>query len=93
MLLLKNAKVVTVTGKTYEKGMVLIDGDRIKSVGASVRVPAGTKTLDLAGKWVTPGFIDAHTHISTFNEPATMPSVLDGKRPIPSPRRCAPSTR
>lgn len=78
MLLLKNAKVVTVTGKTYEKGMVLIDGDRIKSVGASVRVPAGTKTLDLAGKWVTPGFIDAHTHISTFNEPATMPSVLDG---------------
>lgn len=78
MLVLKNAKIVTVTGETYEKGMILIDGTKIKSVGKSLRVPSKTETLDLTGKWVTPGFIDAHTHISTFNEPTTMPSIADG---------------
>ena len=77
ILVLKNAKVVTVTGKTYEKGVVVIENGRIKSVGANPRVPKGAKVLDLSGKWVTPGFIDAHSHISTMNEPRTMPSIPD----------------
>ena len=50
ILVLKNAKVVTVTGKTYEKGVVVIENGRIKSVGANPRVPKGAKVLDLSGK-------------------------------------------
>ena len=78
MLLLKNAKVVTVTGETYDKGCVLVDGGKIKAVGAEIAAPAGCEVMDLGGKWLTPGFIDAHTHISNFNEPHPMPTIVDG---------------
>ncbi|MGI6076099.1 MAG: amidohydrolase family protein [Pyramidobacter sp.] len=78
MLLLQNAKVLTVTGKTFERASVLVDGGKIHSVGVDLAAPAGCETLNLEGKWLTPGFIDAHTHISTFNEPQTLPMIVDG---------------
>ena len=55
------------TGKTYRKGDVLIDGQRIKSVGENI--PAGmwsghdVSIIDAGGLHVYPGFIDAHSHI------------------------------
>ena len=76
-LVLKNAKVVTVTGKTLEKGVVVIENGKIKSVGTSPRVPKNARVINLSGKWLTPGFIDAHSHLSTMNEPRTMPSIPD----------------
>jgi imidazolonepropionase-like amidohydrolase len=46
---------------------VLIQGSKIKAVGpvAAVKVPAGAKTLDVKGRFLLPGFIDCHTHITT----------------------------
>ena len=43
---------------------VLIEGQRITAAGpsAQVRVPAGAQTIDLAGRWILPGFIDCHIH-------------------------------
>jgi len=74
MLAIKGGTVVTVTGGTIENGVVLIENGKIKAVGANVEIPAGCEVIDACGKWVTPGFIDAHSHLSTFNEPQTMPS-------------------
>ena len=81
MLAIKGGTVVTVTGGTIENGVVLIENGKIKAVGANVEIPAGAEVIDASGKWVTPGFIDAHTHLSTFNEPQTMPmmpGMMDG---------------
>ncbi len=44
-----------------ERGTVLVNGDKIVAVGASVEIPAGTKTIDAAGLHVYPGLIDAGT--------------------------------
>jgi imidazolonepropionase-like amidohydrolase len=43
---------------------VLIAGDRIDAVGpaASTSIPAGTRTIDLHGATILPGFINAHVH-------------------------------
>jgi dihydropyrimidinase len=41
---------------------VLIDGDRIVTVGESIAVTAD-RTIDATGKWVIPGGIDPHTHM------------------------------
>lgn len=60
-----NARIVTMDGDdggVIENGTILINGDRIEKVGASVRIPSGVRTVDLAGKTITPGFIDAHAH-------------------------------
>ena len=79
MIAVTHGKVLTAAGKTYEDGTVLIDGPVIAAVGGSgeVPVPEGAEILDASGKWVTPGLIDAHTHISTFGEPRTRPGQHD----------------
>lgn len=65
-LALVNADVVDVRGGrvTPSVTMVLRDG-RIESVGPG-SPPKGVKLLDLRGKCVLPGLIDAHTHVADF---------------------------
>ncbi len=69
MIAIKNGKVLKPDGTFMDQGTVLVEGGRIKAVGPDVEIPADVEIVDASGKWVTPGLIDAHTHISTFNEP------------------------
>ncbi len=69
MIAIENGKVLLPDGSFLEKGTVLVEGGKIKAVGENVEVPEDAQVIDASGKWVTPGLIDAHTHISTFNEP------------------------
>lgn len=62
---LTGARIVTMRGdEVIEDGTVVVQGHRIAAVGprASVQVPAGATTLDVAGKTIIPGLIDAHWH-------------------------------
>lgn len=74
MKAIKNGKIVTVTKGIIEGGTILIDQGKIVAVGQDLPIPEGTRVIDASGKWVTPGLIDCHTHISTFPEPSTMPA-------------------
>ena len=51
------------TGKIVSPGEVLVEGDRIASVGTSVPHPAGAKIIDLGDRTLMPGMIDAHIHL------------------------------
>ena len=64
MLLLSNARLVN-EGEIRDVD-VLIDGERIVSVGSSIAAPDGAKVIDLAGKYLLPGMIDDQVH---FREP------------------------
>lgn len=61
---IRNATVLTITNGVIEHGTVVIRGSKIAAVGpdASVSVPAGAKVIDAAGKFVTPGIVDTHSH-------------------------------
>ncbi len=50
--------------EVIEDGVVVVQGNRITAVGkrGTVAVPAGAKAIDVSGKTVLPGFIDAHFH-------------------------------
>jgi imidazolonepropionase-like amidohydrolase len=54
-----------VTEQPHEGWAVLVTGNRIAAVGpaAEIRLPAGTKTIDLAGTTLLPGLIEGHAHI------------------------------
>ena len=56
-------KVYPVSGPAIENATVLVVNGRIAAVGPNVTIPAGARRIDAAGKWVTPGFINASTNI------------------------------
>jgi len=78
MLAIQGGKVITITDGVLENGTVLIENGKIAAVGENLAIPAGAEIIDATGKYVTPGLIDAHTHISTFSEPTPMDGAIDG---------------
>jgi len=65
-LALVNANVLNVRdGRIVANATILLRAGKIESIG-SAAAPSGIKTIDLKGKYVLPGLIDAHTHASDF---------------------------
>jgi len=48
-----------------QNGVVLVQGDKITDVGANVSIPPGAQVIDLGDATLSPGFIDAHTHLTS----------------------------
>ena len=69
--------VLTATGAQIEGGMVLIRDGRIEAVGPAAAPPAGYEVVDARGRWVTPGVIDAHSHLGVYPSPS-VPAHSDG---------------
>jgi imidazolonepropionase-like amidohydrolase len=51
-------------GTQAKDQVILVENGKIKSVGAGTAIPAGAEVIDLSHEWVTPGLIDAHTHMT-----------------------------
>src|ERR1700719_457302 len=59
-------------GASAKDQVILVENGKIKSIGAGLAIPAGAQVIDLSHQWVTPGLIDAHTHM-TLTEIANAP--------------------
>ena len=64
---LTGARIITMDddeGGVIENGVIIIEGNRIQSIGRAddVSIPSGITTVDLDGKTIMPGIIDAHAH-------------------------------
>ena len=64
MIALTNCKAVTISDGIIEPATIQVEDGLIKAVGQQVEIPADAEIVDLTGKWVTPGFIDAHSHLA-----------------------------
>jgi len=65
MIAFVNGKVITMEGnEVIENGVVLVEGNVIKAVGtkAQVTIPKSATVIDITGKSITPGLVDAHAH-------------------------------
>jgi imidazolonepropionase-like amidohydrolase len=71
------ATVHTGTGATLNNATVVMSGGKIVSVAEGAAAPAGAVVIDGKGKFVTPGLIDAHSHLGVYPEP-TVDSLSDG---------------
>lgn len=61
-LLLTNARLVDPESQTVQRGALRIEGERIAAVLDEAPARFDGRTLDLDGKWVLPGLVDAHVH-------------------------------
>ena len=62
-LVITNGTVVDGTGATPVLADVAVDGDRVVAVGPASEVGEGRRIIDAEGAYVTPGFVDIHTHL------------------------------
>ncbi len=78
-VLITGATILTGTGARIDNGSILLQGGRIAAIGAgnAIQAPEGATTVSAAGKWVTPGVIDIHSHLGVYPSPSTE-STSDG---------------
>jgi imidazolonepropionase-like amidohydrolase len=53
-----------VHGSGAKDQVILVEKGKILAVGSGLAIPAGAEVIDLSHEWVTPGLIDAHTHMT-----------------------------
>ena len=66
---IKNVTILTAAGPRITNGSILLKDGKIESVGASVTAPSDAVVIDGGGKFVTPGFIDVHSHLGVYSAP------------------------
>lgn len=66
-------------GRIIPNAVVIVDGERIAAVGtkAETKVPEGARTVDCAGKFILPGYIDTHVHFFQSGGLFTRPDAID----------------
>jgi imidazolonepropionase-like amidohydrolase len=51
-------------GSSAKDQVILVEHGKILRIGPKVEIPPGAEIIDLSKEWVTPGLIDAHTHMT-----------------------------
>lgn len=74
---IRNARIVTVSGADIENGSVVIREGKIEAVGTTVSVPTGAQTIDGHGLSVYPGMIDAGTNMGLVEVPQGANGTVD----------------
>ena len=65
MIALTGGKIITMNGdKVIENGVIITDGKHIKAVGpaSELNIPKDADVIDVTGKTIMPGIVDAHAH-------------------------------
>lgn len=62
-IVLSGGTIHTVSGAVIENGMILFDKGKILAVGSNIQIPAGAEKIDVVGKHIYPGLIDANSVI------------------------------
>ena len=57
-----NAKIYVTPTQIIKKGTLLVKDGKVLSVGKNVKIPKGTKTVDLSGKTIYPSFIEVYSN-------------------------------
>ncbi len=71
--LIVNANIYDGAGGKIVGGQVLMSDGKVAAIGQSLNAPEGAVIVDAAGKWVSPGIIDVHSHLGNYPSPAVGP--------------------
>ena len=85
---IRGGTILTVTRGTIQNGTIVLRDGKIAAVGGSgTDIPSGADVVDAKGRFVTPGIIDAHSHIGadSINEGGTTVSSMTGIEDVLDP--------
>lgn len=69
ILAVVNGRIVPVSAPVIEQGTVIVEDGVITAVGDSdIAVPDGAEIVDAGGRWVLPGFVEAHGHLGVHED-------------------------
>lgn len=83
---LVGATIITGTpSEPIEDGVLVIGSRRITAVGSreDTPIPEGAQVIDVSGKWIVPGLIDAHVHFVQSGGLYTRPDMFDLRDIVP----------
>lgn len=74
MILIKNAKINTISNGIIDDGYILIDNGKIKEVGEKINLlyNSNIDVIDCKGNLVTPGLIEAHCHLGLYGDTSSL---------------------
>lgn len=80
----QGATLINGTGNDpVSNARIIVRGDRILAAGSEIEVPENADIVDVTGKWITPGLIDAHVHFMTSGRMYTRPAFFDLTDKVP----------
>jgi imidazolonepropionase-like amidohydrolase len=87
LVAIRGGTLLTVTKGTIPNGTIVLRDGKIAAVGAGVPIPSGADVVDAAGKFISPGIIDCHSHIAadSINEGGTTVSSMTGIEDVFNP--------
>jgi imidazolonepropionase-like amidohydrolase len=68
-VLITHATILDGEGTMIEDGSLLLQDGKVAAIGQDVAAPDGATVIDAAGRWVTPGIIDNHSHLGAYPSP------------------------
>jgi imidazolonepropionase-like amidohydrolase len=80
-IVLNHATVIDGTGAVPQKDVTIVmENGRIREIGPSAKIPtpAGATVVDVTGKFIVPGIINAHGHVGAKTEPQLRQYALYG---------------
>src|SRR5690606_5219274 len=80
MMLMQGGRVFDGTGADRGTCDLLLDGERIAAIGPGLTAGHGTEVVDVRGRYVLPGFIDAHAHddLAVLDPAGCVPKLRQG---------------
>jgi imidazolonepropionase-like amidohydrolase len=96
-ILLRNGFAWDATSRSFEAGIdLLVEGERITGRGPDIQPPPGAAIVDCAGRYVLPGLIDCHVHLTSGGGPAelnAMRTLSPAALALRAPRHAAATVR
>jgi len=68
VIAITGGRVLTMTGRNFQAGTVIIEKGKISEVLEGIKAPPGYEIIDARGKLVLPGLVDAHCHLGIVEE-------------------------
>ena len=68
MLIIKNARLLTMEDQPFEFGDVAVEGTLIREVAKHIAISPEDEVFDATGLWAMPGMVDAHCHLGMWED-------------------------